>query len=215
MTRSCGTPRCKPFRCNAVLDAVGNGLIRIGSYIARGMKMPNAPSTDNAVSEGPALNKIEWVVRTLGVTIGDHAAPKSGAAAGASIAALQKSRLVWESTRKSIQTQLKELEGAVLNAVRKHNEDESTEDEYEEGEVTQSIPTLHTLLEKYDTRLIDKLDEALNAGPDQRPALQQQAAGIIKEYQTILAGDTNLALVDSSGLLPAAIKPIVEKTLSV
>jgi hypothetical protein len=179
------------------------------------MKMPDAPSTVNVVSEGPALNKIEWVVRTLGVTIGDHAAPKDGTTAGASITALQKSRLVWESTRKAIQTQLKELEGAVLNAVRKHNEDESAEDEYEEGEVTQSIPKLHMLLDKYDTRLTDKLDEALNAGPDQRPALQQQAAGIIKEYRTILAGDTNLAMVDSSGLLPAAIKPIVEKTLSV
>ncbi len=178
--------------------------------------MPDAPSTANVVSGGPALNKIQWVVRTLGVTIGDHEAPKNGAAVGTSIVALQKSRIAWDTTRKAIQAQLKALERAVVDAVRKHNEDETAEDEYDEGELTQGgIPKLYKLLDKYDSRLIEKLDEALNAEPDQRPALQQEAAGIIKEYQMILSGDTNLAMVDSSGFLPTPIRPIVEKTLSV
>jgi hypothetical protein len=179
------------------------------------MKMPDAPSTANVVSNGPTLNKIEWVVRTLGVTISGHEAAKNGAAAGGSLVALQKSRVAWDNTRKAIQAQLKALELAVTEAVRKHNADETSEDEYDEGEVTQSVPKLHTLLDHYDIRLIDKLDAALNATGDQRMALQQEAAGIIKDYQSILAGDTNLTLVDKTGLLPVAIRPILEKTLSV
>src|ERR1700692_817401 len=82
-------PRFEPFQYADFLDDFAQFLIRSRSYIVWGMKMPDAPSTANVVSGGPtlnapALNKIEWVVRTLGVTIGEHQAPKTAAAAGTS-----------------------------------------------------------------------------------------------------------------------------------
>jgi hypothetical protein len=181
--------------------------------------MSGAPTTANVAAnvapDGPALNKIEWVVRNLGVTIGDHAAPQVGSTAGSSLVALQKSRIAWDNTRKAIQIQLKALEAAVVQAVHAHNADPASEDEYDEGELTRNIPKLYTLLDKLDTRLIDKLDAALNAEPDQRLALQHEAGGIIKDYQKVLAGDPTLTLIDNSKLLPSPIRPIVEKTLSV
>lgn len=169
----------------------------------------------NVAPGGPALNKIEWVVRNLGVTIGDHTARHDSSTAGVSLVALQKSRLAWDNTRKAIQAQLKALELAVVAAVHQHNIDEASEDEYDEGELAHGIPRLYTLLDKLDTRLIDKLDAALNAGDDQRLALQHEAEGIIKEYRTALADDTTLTLIDKTGFLPAPIRPVVEKTLSV
>jgi hypothetical protein len=130
-----------------------------------------------------------------GLTIGDHEAPENGAAAGTSVIALQKSRIAWDTARKAIQTQLKALELVLIEAVRKHNADEAIGDEYDEGELARSIPKLYTLLDKYDTRLLHRLDDALGGGPDQRMALQQEAAGIIKDYQTVLAGDPQSAAI--------------------
>lgn len=79
------------------------------------------------MARGPAFNKIEWVFPTPVVTIGDYKAGKDAAAAGTSLNALQKSRIAWDSTRKAIEGQLKTLETAVANAVRKYNEEPSRE----------------------------------------------------------------------------------------
>ena len=49
---------------------------------------------------------------------------------------------------------------AIKAGVRTHNEDETAEDEFEEGEVEDAVKTLYTVMDKLDERLIDKLDEA-------------------------------------------------------
>lgn len=170
----------------------------------------------NAAPAASARDKIAWVARNLGVSIGDSAVMRgSSSGSGSSLVALQKSRLAWDATRKAIQAQIQALERAIIDAVDKHNADEGSEDEYDEGELVKGLPKLYEVLNTFDTRLIDKLDDALNASGDQRLTLQQEASGIVSEYRASLAADTTLPLIDKSGFLPNAIRPILDKTLTV
>jgi len=132
-----------------------------------------------------------------------------------SLVQLQKNRLAWDSLRKSVQAQLRELEKAIRGGVSAHNQDEAAEDEFEEGEVENAIKTLYTLMDKFDERLIDKLDEALNAQNDeQRRGRHQEAAGIIQEYQAFAAGDPILSAIDEHGFTKSTIRSAVTNTLA-
>src|SRR5437868_11050699 len=64
---------------------------------------------------------------------------------GTSLVQLQQSRLAWDSLRKRVQTQLKEIEQSILAGVKEHNADEAAEDQFEEAEVGAAIKTLHTI----------------------------------------------------------------------
>ena len=113
---------------------------------------------------------------------------------GTSLVQLQQSRLAWDSLRKRVQTQLKEIEQSILAGVKEHNADEAAEDQFEEAEVGAAIKTLHTILGEHDERLLDKLDEALNAKSEaERRDRHQEAAAIIQEYQSFAGSDATLA----------------------
>lgn len=66
--------------------------------------------------------------------------------AAPSLVALQKSRLAWDGTRKSVLAQLKSIEAAIVNDVTKHNEDPETEDEYDLDEIRANMHKLYQLL---------------------------------------------------------------------
>lgn len=151
-----------------------------------------------------------------------EAAPTSEAASGAvtggeggfSIVQLQKNRLAWDGLRKSVRAQLQELEKSIIAGVRAHNADETAEDEFEEGAVGGAVKTLHTILGEHAQRLLDKLDEALNAqGDEQRRGRHQEAAGIIKEYQAFVASDPTLAMIDENGFTKSTIRSELVNTL--
>lgn len=140
---------------------------------------------------------------------------KTGGDGKSSLVELQKSRLAWDSLRKSVRGQLEKLEQSIIADVRAHNADESAEDEFEEGEVTGAVKKLYTILGEYDQQLLDKLDQALNAKTDeQRQSHHQEAAGIIKQYQSFVAGDPMLAIIDENGFTKSTIRTEVIGTLS-
>ena len=117
---------------------------------------------------------------------------------GASLVALQQVRLAWDQTRKQIQVDLKTLEGSILAACE---EDEEVESE------DVDVAVLQTVLDGLDNRLIDKLDEALNAAdPAQRAKLNQEAKGIAAEYSAFINGNALMADIDDSGFTPVAIR---------
>jgi hypothetical protein len=67
----------------------------------------------------------------------------------------------------------------------------------------------------HDQQLLDKLDEALNAKSDeQRRERHQEAAAIIQEYQSFVAGDPTIALIDANGFTPTTIRTEVTSTLA-
>ena len=133
-----------------------------------------------------------------------------------SLVALQKSRLAWDGLRKKVQSELQALERHILEAIRTHNADETAEEEYDEQEVAAAVKQLYTILDKLDARLIDKLDEALNAqDAEQRQARHREAAAIIKEYQAFADQDPLLATIDDNGFTSCSIRKSVVATLNV
>jgi len=130
-----------------------------------------------------------------------------------SLVQMQASRLAWDSLRKNVQAQLQRLEASVLDAVRKYNADESAEDEYDETGVATSVKSLYAMLDALDTRLIDKLDEALNAEGAERDRLNAEAAVIAREYQAFVDSDPLIQEIDANGFVPTNIRAEVLRTL--
>jgi hypothetical protein len=124
-----------------------------------------------------------------------NAEPKS---AENSLVVLQQSRLAWDTTRKQVQADLKELEASILAAC---------EEDEEVGAKAVDVSVLHTVLDGLDNRLIDKLDEALNAAdPAQRSKLNQEAKTIAGEYVAFINGNALMADIDDSGFKPVSIR---------
>lgn len=148
-------------------------------------------------------------------------APKAAATAagGADAAkfsnvALQKSRLGWVQMRGSIEAQLKQLDQGIKAAVREHNAS-GAGDRYDEGEVALGLAGLFRTMDKLDTRLVDKLDEALNAtDAAKRKGLHAQAAAIVKEYIVFVAADPVIREIDRNGFIKTDIRGTVTRTLT-
>lgn len=132
----------------------------------------------------------------------------------ASVVQLQKSRLDWDSQRKSVQAQLQALERELRAAVAAHNADESVEDEVDDGELGDGVARLYQVLERLDERLVDKLDEALNAEGVQRLARQREAAALVREYQAFVDSDPLMAGIDDNGFIPVSIRADTQRTLA-
>lgn len=118
-----------------------------------------------------------------------------------------QARLVWDATRKSVQNQLKQLEQQILTVCQQINNDPNAEIEIDAGELASNVKTIYTILDKLDQRLIDKLDEALNAPvPEQRAARHREAAAILREYQEYVTNDPLFNAIDDNGFVPLTIR---------
>lgn len=153
-----------------------------------------------------------WLLKVLGLAAGGGR--QQSPARTFSLVALQKSRLAWDSLRKNLQVQLRTIEQSLLKAVQEHNADEAAEDEYDPDEIASGVRDIYTILDKLDTRLIDKLDEALNAEGDKRASLNAEAGGIIKEYQAVVESDPLLGRIDVNGFASTTIRATAQKTLA-
>lgn len=176
-------------RANALLDQVDAWLRGAGT--APGT--PGAPTTPPQAPTAPA--------------------PGQAQAPGPSLVVLQQSRLVWDALRKKIQGQLQTLEKTVLDEIRAHNADEANQEGYDEAEVAGRLRQLWRILERLDARLIDKLDQALNASGDERQRLNAEAAQLVAEYQAYVEADAQIAEVDANGFLETSIRADAQRTL--
>jgi hypothetical protein len=134
------------------------------------------------------------------------AARDEGGTLRGGLVALQKSRLEWDGLRKNVQAQLRDLERSILDAVRAHNADPDAADTFDEAEVAVGVGRLYRILDRLDARLVDKLDEALNADGEERRARHAEAAEIVKEYQAFVDGDDLIAEIDGNGFFPTTIR---------
>ena len=133
-----------------------------------------------------------FVRRHLGIHV-----PRSKAAQGQFVA-FMTARLLWDDTRQSVQSQLRKLESAIR---------EATKDQPYAEEAARNTPLLYEMLETFDTRLSDKLDEALNAAaPEDRSRRQKEAKGILAEYITYLKSEPIFAELDENPFVPVTIR---------
>lgn len=111
--------------------------------------------------------------------------------------AFTQSRLEWERMRKQVQADLRKVEAAVLEACK---------DESDFSVIARNIGSLYTVLDRLDERLIDTLDEALNAdSADRRRALQLQAREIVDEYRDYVKTEELLRAIDENGFVDVGI----------
>jgi len=115
-----------------------------------------------------------------------------------SLVALQQSRLAWDQARKQIQTDLKTLETSIVAACQ-------DDGEIDAGAVNVGI--LQNVLKGLDNRLIDKLDEALNAADAaKRAQLNREAKTIAEEYMDFVNSDDLMDDIDDSGFTPVSVR---------
>jgi len=152
----------------------------------------------------PDDEKRAWVERVLAVNFA--AAPTQGKPGSISPAvAFTQSRLIWDTTRKQVQAELQKLEKTILA---------ECEEEPDFKTIASNSKILYTVLDFLDERLIDKLDEALNADtPEKRTALHNEARDIIDEYVDYVAADELLHDIDDNGFLDIRIRDTVSSQL--
>src|SRR5262249_50919648 len=98
-----------------------------------------------------------------------------------------QTRLAWDQTRKKIRGELQKLEQSIAGVCL---DPELQQEEFDFSTLAADTKELYTILDHLDTRLIDKLDEDLNAADAQeRARLQSEAGGIVKEYLAYVQGN--------------------------
>jgi hypothetical protein len=143
------------------------------------------------------LDEVEALIAESGTAATAGSAPKVAAATGTNVV-FQQTRLAWDATRKTIQAEVKKLEDSILA---------SCQEDEEVGTDAVDLTQLSSILEKLDSRLIDKLDEALNAqDPAERQRVHLQAKGIVSEYMAFVNDSPLMADIDDSGFTPVAVR---------
>lgn len=119
--------------------------------------------------------------------------------------AFTQARLQWDSMRKRMQTELKKLEAEVLA---------KCQDETDFITIASNIKDVYSVLEFLDERLIDKLDDILNAADaDQRTQLQIEAREIVSEYADYVKTDEMLQAIDDNGFVVMGLVPALNQCL--
>ncbi len=108
---------------------------------------------------------------------------------GAAVA-LTKSVLLWDATRKYLESQIKPLQQAIL---------EASSDEEDFDAIKSGTPVLEAVLERLDTRLSAKLNQ-IHGTPDQaiRVQLRKEAKDIVTEYQGYMASEPLVGALDGN-----------------
>lgn len=160
------------------------------------------------------LDKIERLL-TSG---GEHKANPAGAPAGdtngseapkgervSPQVAFTQTRLAWDRTRKFVQEELRRLERAIIDAF---------EDDAVGPAIAAGTRKLYRILDTLDERLIDKLDDALNASDlEQRASLHRDARAVVSQYLEFLEKDALMADIDDNGFIETSIRSTVEQRL--
>jgi hypothetical protein len=105
-----------------------------------------------------------------------------------------QSRLVWDAARKKAHAEIERLKEAIKKV---YAQDEQYAD------VVAGLVNLDDVLAKLDTRLIDKLDEALNAAtPEDRQARVREAQALLQQYKAYLTGNPLALALDNNPFTP-------------
>ena len=115
------------------------------------------------------------------------------------------SLLNWEKAKKQVRGELDKLEAAII---------EDFADEPKLPAIKSSLKKLEQVLGGFDERLRDKLDEALNAAPEDRPKLHGQALEVLDEYLDYVDTDGFIDAVDENPFLAVSVRAPLEETLN-
>lgn len=149
-----------------------------------------------------ALVEVAGLLRGLKARGDGHAAAEPAV----SLVDLQKARLLWDGARKSVHTDLEKLKQKIL---------EDCADDPDVDEARQCVTRLDDILVRLDEKLIDLLDQALNADGAARTALLRQAGGRVKEYVAFVETDPVVRAIDGNPFVGVGVQSTMTKTLAV
>jgi hypothetical protein len=130
---------------------------------------------------------------------------KSSTPALASTVVYKQSQLVWSQTRDKVRSELQRLEAAIL---------EVYDGDAVLPKVTQAVRKLDTVLQKFDTSLVEKIDQInLAASDDERAKLHGEARAIVKRYQGFLASDPLVQKLDENPFARLGVQATLKKSL--
>jgi hypothetical protein len=160
---------------------------------------------------GAAIERLrEAMVPSTSQQRPDTASPAPQPAAGKPAAAsgnfvtMQKSRLIWDSARKKVSGEIRAFKTAVRAEL---------DGDPEEAIVIDALGQLDDILANLDERLLDILDEALNAAdPAARSALNEDAKAVIAEYLAYTQSNPLLQQLD--GDTPFGMKLSINTTMA-
>jgi hypothetical protein len=133
------------------------------------------------------------------------AAAASGATAG--VVALGKARLIWRATREKMVSQIDRL----AQELRADYADEGFGEEIADAFSRRVAP----ILVNFDDSLGDKLDEVISqTDPAGRGALVAEARLILGRYQTFLASEPLIPLLDENPYAPSTLAATLSSTLT-
>lgn len=171
-----------------------------------------AAAANNAVKGGDA-DAAEKAVEALRAAVGQGgSAPKPTTAPppppqeqkSGDFVTMQKSRLIWDSARKKVASEIAALKQAV---------EQEFDGDPEEAMAVNALDQLDGVLSKFDERLIDVLDEMLNEqDPAKRAELREDAKELIGEYTQYAANDPLVKQLD--GDTPLGLKLSITTTMA-
>jgi hypothetical protein len=149
---------------------------------------------------GVAVTKLEALV-SKGPTAGPSAPTQPK---GAKVAYAQL-RLAWDAAQKGVQSELKKLEKAILEAFK---------NEPFAPELPKHVHKLNAVLDGFQGNLGDVLDDALNATDDAKRRQHQEAAvALIKQYRNYVNSDPFIKDVEKNPFVPVNITKSLSTTL--
>ena len=176
--------------------------------------MQFASSKSEAAQYRAALQALDALEKLLATPPPDGKTPQTSSGGDGAFVRLQGARVNWDRTRKQVQADLDELARVIRTVVSSHNEDETAETEYEEGDLEEGVKQLYNILTALDTRLIDALDAALKVEGEQRKQLQGQAGKIVAEYRGFINTSPLMNAIDGNPFMRCAIRHNVDATLT-
>lgn len=175
---------------------------------------PAAPGT----VPRPKADRIAWVNKNLRVAFPGlpPPAPPPPPSTGRQItyAGIRDSKALWDKMRKTVQSQLENLEAAIRNAVKDHNQDGAAEDSFDASQVDLGIKNLYGILDKLDLRLIEVLDKMQSAQGGERDKMQQRVKALVAEYRSYVQSNPLVAMIDKNGFMSTMIKQWIDHTMT-
>jgi len=157
-----------------------------------------------AADDASATAAIGEIRALLSTHPGSGPAISSAAPMHMSFTSMQKSRLIWDSTRKHVMAEIESLKHAVRTAF---------DGDPDQAEILATVDQADEILANLDERLLDMLDAMLNeADSARRATMTVQAKALIDEY--VAFAQSNELLRNLEGETPFGVKLTVASTMT-
>jgi hypothetical protein len=127
---------------------------------------------------------------------------------------MQKSRLTWVATLDRVQSQIDVAAANLITRCEEINDDEDSEEGFDMKDVKSKAKALHQKLAILDRRLVQELDDGLNAQtPEARAEALKVARATVEEYAGVVKDNKFLEKLDKSGFPKAKLKETLDAVL--